>query len=118
MNGNGQVVPASSRASQLGRGRGIVTPRVSRCLRRVAAAGSGLVLLSVMALSPVVAAPASAAGATWYAYAGGGATGTPSTCPQTTTTSDQCTLMEALSAAAAGDIVFLATPGWQRDGRG
>ena len=111
MNGNGQVVPASSRASQLGRGRGIVTPRVSRCLRRVAAAGSGLVLLSVMALSPVVAAPASAAGATWYAYAGGGATGTPSTCPQTTTTSDQCTLMEALSAAAAGDIVFLATPG-------
>ncbi len=111
MNGNGQIVPASNRASQLGRGRGIVTPRLSRCLRQVAVAGSGLVLLSVMALSPVGAAPASAAGATWYAYAGGGATGTPSTCPQTTTTSDQCTLMEALSDAAAGDIVFLATPG-------
>ena len=50
-------------------------------------------------------------GTAWYAYAGGGATGTPSTCPQTATTSQQCTLAEALAGAAAGDIVYLATPG-------
>ena len=31
--------------------------------------------------------------------------------PRTATTSDQCTLAEALSEAAAGDTVFLATPG-------
>ncbi len=65
----------------------------------------------MMALSPVATAPASASGAAWYAYAGGGATGTPSTCPQTASTSNQCTLAEALSGAAAGDVVFLATPG-------
>jgi predicted outer membrane repeat protein len=64
-----------------------------------------------MVLSPVVAASASAAGTTWYAYADGGAMGTPSTCAETTTTSQQCTLAEALAGAAAGDTVFLATPG-------
>ncbi len=111
MRGNSQVMPAVNGASTSGRGRGFVGPRFSRCLRQAAAAGSGLALLSVMVLSPVVAAPASAAGTTWYAYADGGATGTPSTCPQTTTTSQQCTLAEAIAAAAAGDTVYLATPG-------
>ena len=43
--------------------------------------------------------------------ADGAAAGTPSTCPQTATTSDQCTLAEALSAPAAGDTVYFATPG-------
>jgi hypothetical protein len=56
---------------------------VKTCAGRVAAAASGLALLSVMTLSPVVATPASAVGTAWYAYAQGGATGTPSTCPQT-----------------------------------
>lgn len=77
----------------------------------MAAAGSALTLLSVMVLSAVVAPPASAVGTAWYAYAAGGATGTPSTCPQTTTPSQECTLAEALAAAAAGDTIYLATPG-------
>lgn len=111
LNGKGQVVAAGGRASKSGRGRGLAAPRFSRCLRRVAAGGGGLALLSLMVLSPLVAAPASAVGTAWYAYADGGAGGTPSTCPQTATTSDQCTLAEALSEAAAGDTVFLATPG-------
>ena len=111
VNGNGQVVAAGNQASKPGHGRSFATPRFSRCLRQVAAAGSGLLLLSMMALSPVATARASASGAAWYAYAGGGATGTPSTCPQTASTSNQCTLAEALSGAAAGDVVFLATPG-------
>jgi len=110
-NGDGHDVPAGGGTSKPGRGSAFVLPRFSRCLRQVAAAGSGLALLAVTALSPVGAAPASAAGTAWYAYAGGGAAGTPSACPQTTTTSDECTLAEALSGAAAGDIVYLATPG-------
>ena len=116
MNWKGQVVPAGSGTGKPRRGRAPFTPRFSRCLRQVAAAASGLVLLTVMALSPVVAAPASAIGTAWYAYAGGGATGTPSTCPQTATTSDQCTLAEALSGTAGGDIVYLATPGGSATG--
>jgi len=54
--------------------------------------------------------PAGAAGTTWYAYASGGAA-SPTTCPQSTTTSQQCTLAQALSLAKAGDTVALATPG-------
>ena len=44
-----------------------------------------------------------------YAYAAGGAT-SPTSCPRTTTTSEQCTLAVALSLAKAGDTVALATP--------
>jgi hypothetical protein len=47
---------------------------------------------------------------TLYAYAHGRAT-TPATCPKTTDTSHQCTLSAALSKAASGDVVALATPG-------
>ena len=54
--------------------------------------------------------PAGAAGTTWYAYAKGSAS-SPTTCPQSTTTSQQCTLAQALSLAKAGDTVALATPG-------
>ena len=111
MKGNCQVVPAGNGGGNSGRGRGLPGPRFSRRFRHLAAAGSGLALISMMVLSPVVVTGASASGAAWYAYAGGGATGTPSTCPQTATTSDQCTLAEALAAGAAGDIVYLATPG-------
>ena len=109
--GNSQVVPARDGAGTPRRGRALVTPRFSRYLRQMAAAGSGLALLSVMVLSPVFAPPASAVGTAWYAYAAGAATGTPSACPQTTTPSQQCTLAEALAAAAAGDTIYLATPG-------
>jgi hypothetical protein len=67
--------------------------------------------LLTAALSSVVgAAPASGTGLTLYAYAKGGAS-SPANCPQTTTTSDQCTLAEALSLAKAGSTVALATPG-------
>ncbi len=54
--------------------------------------------------------PAGAAGTTWYAYAKGSTT-SPTTCPQSTTASQQCTLAQALSLAKDGDTVALATPG-------
>ncbi|MGA3220762.1 MAG: choice-of-anchor Q domain-containing protein [Acidimicrobiales bacterium] len=79
---------------------------------RAAAAALGLALVPFMALSPLAQAPALASGTTLYAYVGGGAPGPlPASCPQTTTPVDQCTLTEALAAAAPGDIVALATPG-------
>jgi hypothetical protein len=53
---------------------------------------------------------ASAGATTLYAYAAGGAT-SPTSCPQTTTASQQCTLAGALTLAKAGDTVALATPG-------
>ena len=109
--GNRQLVPTRDGAGKPRPGRDSVNPRFSRYLRLLAATGSGLVLLSVMVVSPIVVAPASAVSTAWYAYAGGGATGSPSACPQTTTPSQQCTLAEALAAAAAGDTVYLATPG-------
>jgi len=45
-----------------------------------------------------------------YAYAGGSATA-PSSCPSSTTASDECTLTQALSLAPSGALVLLATPG-------
>ncbi len=45
---------------------------------------------------------------TLYAYAGGASTS--SGCPQTSTAGEQCSLGRALSLAAAGDTVELATP--------
>ncbi len=57
-----------------------------------------------------VATLASAAGAGLYAFADGAAT-SPATCPNAATAADQCTLAQALSLAAAGDVVYLATPG-------
>ena len=56
------------------------------------------------------AAPATAASTTWYAYALGEAS-SPTSCPETTTTSDECTLTQALGLAIAGDTVALATSG-------
>jgi Bacterial Ig domain len=106
-----QVLAAGCGTSRYGSVRGRVAPRFSRCLRQVAAVASGIALLSVMVLSPVAATSAGALGTAWYAYADGGATGSPSTCPQTSSASQQCTLAEALTAAAAGDIIYLATPG-------
>ena len=58
--GNCQVVPAGNGGGKPGRGRGLLGPRFSRRLRQLAAAGSGLALLSMMVLSPVVVTPASA----------------------------------------------------------
>ena len=81
---------------------------------RCAAAGLGLALLPFMALTLVTEAPAHASGTTLYAYADGGlptAMVPPASCPSTTTTADQCTLAEALTAAATGDTIDLATPG-------
>ncbi len=46
---------------------------------------------------------------TLYAYASGASTS--SGCPQTSTAGEQCSLGRALSLAAAGDTVELATPG-------
>jgi len=53
---------------------------------------------------------ASAGATTLYAYAAGGAT-SPTSCPRTTTKSQECTLAAALSLAKAGESVALATPG-------
>ena len=73
MKGNRQlVVPTRDGAGKRRpRQRLLLRLRFSRYLRQMAAAGSGLALLSVMVVSPVVAAPASAVGTAWYAYAGG-----------------------------------------------
>ncbi len=59
--------------------------------------------------STTAPAPVSAVNAR-YAYAKGGTT-SPTACPQSATTSHQCTLAQALSLAGAGDTVVLATPG-------
>jgi Bacterial Ig domain/MBG domain (YGX type) len=81
----------------------------------IAAAGPGLAVLLCMGLSlvavPPATVPASAAGSTWYAYAGGEVTTGASACSQTATQADQCTLAEALSLATAGGTVYLATAG-------
>jgi predicted outer membrane repeat protein len=45
---------------------------------------------------------------TFYAYASGAAT--TATCPQTSTTADQCSLATALADVSPGDTVVLATP--------
>jgi predicted outer membrane repeat protein len=74
-------------------------------------AGLAALFLVGTALSLVVTAPqASARVKTLYAYAHGGAI-SPVNCPQTSTTAAQCTLSEALSKAAFGSTVALATPG-------
>jgi hypothetical protein len=65
-----------------------------------------------MALSVVAVPYASASGgASWYAYATGAAPSSATTCPETSTANQECTLGEALSLAGAGDTVYLATPG-------
>ncbi len=69
-----------------------------------------ITLAGLLVLGLAAGTPAGAAGTTWYAYAKGGAT-SPTTCPQSTTASQQCTLAQALSFAGAGDTVALATPG-------
>jgi hypothetical protein len=53
---------------------------------------------------------AEASSTIWYAYAKGQAKA-PTSCPETGTASRQCTLTEALSKAAAGSTVALATAG-------
>ena len=82
----------------------------ARALRRCAA-GFALLCLVGTTLSLVVTAPqASARVETLYAYAVGGAL-SPVNCLQTSTTTAECTLSEALSKAAFGSTVALATPG-------
>jgi hypothetical protein len=56
------------------------------------------------------ASPAAAASTTWYAYPSGTSNSTTS-CPETSTTASECSLTQALSDAAAGDTVALATSG-------
>ena len=63
-----------------------------------------------MTTSVAATSPASASGAAWYAYVGGGASA-PTNCPATATTAEECTFGQALSMAGAGDDVYLATPG-------
>jgi len=72
---------------------------------------STVTLAAALVLGLQAGTPAAgAAGTTWYAYAKGAAT-SPTSCPQSTTASQQCTLAQALSLAKAGDTVALATPG-------
>jgi predicted outer membrane repeat protein len=86
-------------------------PQSRKAFGRLAAVGLPMVFFAGTALSLVVtASPASAAGTTWYAYAGGGAT-SPVSCPKTTIASKKCTLAEALARAAAGSTIALATSG-------
>jgi hypothetical protein len=58
--GNRQLVPALDGSGKPRPGRDSVNPRFSRYLKLLADAGSGLALLSVMVVSPIVVAPASA----------------------------------------------------------
>jgi hypothetical protein len=73
--------------------------------------GAGAALLAV-AGGPLEAAgpasPASASATTWYAYAHGKAR-SPTSCPETGNSSEQCTLSEVLSKATAGSSVDLAS---------
>ncbi len=83
---------------------------ITRGLRRVVITIMGSALVAFLSLAIVAGPPSSASGAAWYAYVLGGATA-PTSCPQTGTAADQCTVAQALSLAAAGDTVYLATPG-------
>ncbi|HTW10852.1 MAG TPA: choice-of-anchor Q domain-containing protein [Acidimicrobiales bacterium] len=86
----------------------------------VTARGAGSWVAAAVPVLVVVASAlgligtASPAGATGrvrlYAYAPGGAS-PPSSCPETTTFSERCTLTQALAQAGPGDVVALATPG-------
>jgi protocatechuate 3,4-dioxygenase beta subunit len=67
----------------------------------------GLLVAGVNLLGAV---PAAAAGTTWYAYPSGTST-SPTSCPETATTGSECSLTQALSDAAPGDTVALATSG-------
>ncbi|MGP8208987.1 MAG: choice-of-anchor Q domain-containing protein [Acidimicrobiales bacterium] len=94
------------------RGRAGNTPLSSagaRAWQRCVAAGLPTLFIAALGLA-VTAAPTSAGATTLYAYAAGGAV-SPTSCPQTATTSEQCRLAEALSLAKAGATVALATPG-------
>ncbi len=86
----------------------------ARAFGRSIAAGLASLSLLATAISLVVTAPQASAGVkTLYAYADGGAI-LPTSCPETSTTSAQCTLTEALSRAVFGSTVALATPGRSR----
>ncbi len=94
------------------RGRAGNTPLSSagaKAWRRCTAVG--LPTLFIAALGLVVTAPATSATiTTLYAYAAGTAS-SPTSCPRTAIRPEKCTLAEALSLAAAGGTVALATPG-------
>ncbi|MGD0394055.1 MAG: Ig-like domain repeat protein [Acidimicrobiales bacterium] len=62
------------------------------------------------ALGSFDAPPAGAAASTWYAYPSGTSMSS-SSCPQTSTSADQCSLTQALADATAGDTVALAVSG-------
>jgi outer membrane protein assembly factor BamB len=76
--------------------------RLGPLLAAVALAGATLGLGQV--------ASAAASAGDFYAYAGGTAR-SPSSCPQTSTTADECTLARALALVPAGGSVLLATSG-------
>jgi MBG domain (YGX type)/Bacterial Ig domain len=78
--------------------------------RKLTGAGLGLVLLTATTLSLVTASSVAASGTAWYAYGAGGASA-PTSCPETATSTSECTLAQALSLAGAGDTVYLATSG-------
>jgi hypothetical protein len=74
---------------------------------RTAVLGAGLVTASVAVVPTGIAA---AVGPIWYAYAQGAAS-SPTSCPETTTVSSQCSLTEALALVSSGEDVALATSG-------
>lgn len=86
------------------------TTKSGRRPRYLLSAGLPAFFLGAVLALVIPAAGASAAGATFYAYVGGGAL-LPASCPATTVKSKQCTLSEALARAAQGGAVMLATPG-------
>jgi hypothetical protein len=93
-----------------GKGGGLRSP-----IRRAAvAAGAALVLLgaAVWAAGPAAAIPGPAV---LYAYAGGTAASTVTSCPQDTASplnpAAECSLAEALTLASPGATIALATPG-------
>ncbi len=100
------------------RERAIATPSYAcasaRAFGRSIAAGLAALSLVGTAIGLVMTAPQASAGVkTLYAYADGGAI-LPTSCPETSTASAQCTLTEALSRAVFGSTVALATPGRSR----
>lgn len=92
--------------------RPLSTRSAGRPWRR-SAIGVTTALLFVVSGAPDVSGatlPASVPVTTWYAYAKGQAK-SPTSCPETGIASRQCTLSEALSRAAAGSSVDLASSG-------
>ena len=89
----------------------VARPRLgARRLRQLGSAAATVVLVATV-LDLVATTPsAQASSGSWFAYAGAATSGL-TVCPQTTDTTQQCLLAEALSAVTPGGTIYLASNG-------